>query len=106
MSLVTATFHMTAKNMDVTRINLLHNIWCNIQKNDHMMAPIQVLDSLYPEMKVIFRIRISFEVGHGSKTLEIEALNVESCYKIFMIFYTLTFWETAFCWPPWGTMYS
>jgi hypothetical protein len=24
--------------MDVTRINLLHKMWCNIQKNDHMMA--------------------------------------------------------------------
>jgi hypothetical protein len=29
---------MIAKNMAVTRINLLHKIWCNIQKNDHMMA--------------------------------------------------------------------
>jgi hypothetical protein len=28
---VTATFHMIAKNMDVTRFNLLHKIWCNIQ---------------------------------------------------------------------------
>jgi hypothetical protein len=35
---VTATFYMTAKNMDVTRINLLDKMWCNIQKNDHMMA--------------------------------------------------------------------
>jgi hypothetical protein len=26
------------KYMDVARINLLHKIWCNIQKNDHMMA--------------------------------------------------------------------
>jgi hypothetical protein len=24
--------------MDVTRINMLHKMWCNIQKNDHMMA--------------------------------------------------------------------
>jgi hypothetical protein len=31
---------MIAKNMAVTRINLLHKIWCNIQKNDHMMATI------------------------------------------------------------------
>jgi hypothetical protein len=26
------------KNMAVTRINLLHKIWCNIQKNYHMMT--------------------------------------------------------------------
>jgi hypothetical protein len=25
---ITATFHMTAKRMDVTRINLLHKMWC------------------------------------------------------------------------------
>jgi hypothetical protein len=30
--------HMTAKNMDVTHINLLHKICCNIQKTDHMMG--------------------------------------------------------------------
>jgi hypothetical protein len=29
---------MIAKNMDVTRINMLYKIWCTIQKNDHMMA--------------------------------------------------------------------
>jgi hypothetical protein len=29
---------VTAKNMDVTRINLFHKMWCNIQKNGHMMA--------------------------------------------------------------------
>jgi hypothetical protein len=22
----------------ITRINLLHKMWCNIQKNDHLMA--------------------------------------------------------------------
>jgi hypothetical protein len=33
---VTATFHMTAKNMDVTRINLLHKIWCKYtEKRPH-----------------------------------------------------------------------
>jgi hypothetical protein len=35
---------MTAKNMDVTRINLLHKIWCNMQKNDHMMATLVCLN--------------------------------------------------------------
>jgi hypothetical protein len=41
---VTATFHMTAKNMDVTRINLLHKMLCNIQKNDHMMATLELMN--------------------------------------------------------------
>jgi hypothetical protein len=29
--------------MNVTRINLLHKMWCNIQKNDHMMATIDYM---------------------------------------------------------------
>jgi hypothetical protein len=41
---VTGSFHMIAKNMAVTRINLLHQIWCNIQKHDHMMATLESAD--------------------------------------------------------------
>jgi hypothetical protein len=47
---VTATFHMTAKNMDVTRILTCYTK-CGViyvQKNDHMMAKVGVLrDSHY-----------------------------------------------------------
>jgi hypothetical protein len=32
---VTATLHMTAKNMYVTRVNPLHTICCNIKKRPH-----------------------------------------------------------------------
>jgi hypothetical protein len=32
---------MTAKNVDVTRVNPLHKICCNIQKTDHMMGTIE-----------------------------------------------------------------
>jgi hypothetical protein len=36
---LTGSFHMIAKKkMAVTGIYLLHKIWCNIQKNDYMIA--------------------------------------------------------------------
>jgi hypothetical protein len=38
---------MIAKNMAVTGIYLLHKIWCNIQKNDHMIATIALIQNKY-----------------------------------------------------------
>jgi hypothetical protein len=53
---VIVSFHMTAKNMDVTRINLLHKIWCNIQKNDNMMATMYCIHfTVFFRGKVMFR---------------------------------------------------
>jgi hypothetical protein len=44
---------MITKYMEVTRINLLDKIWCNIKKNDQMMAP---YDSIQKNNKVAFQM--------------------------------------------------
>jgi hypothetical protein len=51
---------MTAKNMDVTRVTPLpkiplHKNWCNIQKNDHMMAPSKFLWFLHQVTPILHK---------------------------------------------------